>query len=144
MPIVWTDKGPNVCLMTGWAGADGLAPDGTALAHAQRTLTGYLGGLTQGETGLPVVVLHPGEQASSYVEGTDVPVGTAPGCPSYVSLLVTPPEDTTSVPLPWACPAAPAWISIRSYPGPPVAPVPEHRAGRRSGRNRTRTCDLTA
>ncbi len=123
VPIVWTDKGPDVCLMTGWAGADGLAPDGTALAHAQRTLTGHLGGLTQGETRLPVVVLHPGEQASSFVEGTDVPVGTATTCPSYASLLVTPPEDTTSVPLAVGLPGC-SGLEIH-----PVVPGPTGRTG---------------
>lgn len=105
VPLLWTNKSQAPCLMTGWAGADGLDANGASAAHAERALSGYLGGLTHAGA-LPEVVLAPGRSASSLVEGTSVPPGSGDGaCAQYVGLLVTPPEDTTSIRLDARLPA---------------------------------------
>ena len=69
-------------------------PRGVQIAQAVRTLNGYMGGAGQSA---PHVTLEPGVTASAVVEGTDVPVGSETSCPTYSSLLVTPPDATQSV-----------------------------------------------
>ena len=96
--IVWQNSSSTPCLMTGWAGADGLDANGASATHATRTDRGYLGGLAPGGKAA-AIVLRPGDSASSLVEGTSVPEGGGGACPTYTGLLVTPPEDTTSVKL---------------------------------------------
>jgi Protein of unknown function (DUF4232) len=93
--IVFTNEGQSTCTLSGYPGVAGLDANGHQAVQAQRTVSGYLGGLQVG-TSPPNVSLTPGATGSAIVEGTDDPVGTATTCPSYPALLVTPPNLTES------------------------------------------------
>lgn len=93
--IVFTNKGQSTCTLSGYPGVAGLDANGNQVVQAQRTVSGYLGGLQVGANP-PSVSLAPGDTASAIVEGTDDPVGTATTCPYYSALLVTPPNLTKS------------------------------------------------
>lgn len=95
--ILFTNQGQSICSLSGYPGVAGLDGQGGEAVQAQRTLSGYLGGLITGATTPPVVSLAPGQIASATVEGTDNPIGAATSCPFYPYLLVTPPNLTDSV-----------------------------------------------
>lgn len=90
--LVFTNKG-STCTLSGYPGVDGVR-DGTAVVHAQRTLSGYLGGAPSVAT----VTLTVGQSASALLEGFGAPVSGQP-CTAYTSLLVTPPNNQESAPL---------------------------------------------
>jgi len=96
--LVFTNHSSAPCQITGYPGVAGLNAAGQQAAQAERTPNGYVGGIPTGSTP-PVVVLQPGQSASAILEGSDVPTGTATSCPTYASLLVTPPNTTVSIPL---------------------------------------------
>lgn len=87
----------STCVLSGYPGVAGLDAQGNQAVQAERTPNGYLGGLQSGTSTPPSVSLAPGQRASAIVEGTDNPVGSATSCPSYPTLLVTPPNLTVSV-----------------------------------------------
>jgi hypothetical protein len=97
--VVFRNTGTTPCQVRGYPGVDGLAADGTTMAHAARTLHGYLGGIR--DTGrLPTAILQPGQSTSSMVEGTaSTPDGGS--CAGIKQLLVTAPDDTVSTRLSW-------------------------------------------
>jgi hypothetical protein len=96
--IVFRNTGSVACRMAGYPGVDGLAADGSLVAHAARTMTGFMGGV-RGTTP-PVTTLRPGESTSATVEGTaSTPDGSS--CAGIKQLLVTAPNDTASTRLPW-------------------------------------------
>ncbi len=97
--IEFKNIGTSNCSLSGYPGVAALDATGNQVAQAQRTPSGYLGGMETGSTTPPVVHLTPGAVASSMVEGTDVPEGTATSCPTYPALLVTPPTAKQSVKL---------------------------------------------
>ena len=97
--LLFRNVGSTVCALHGYPGVAGLNSGGRQVTQARRTPSGYLGGLAFGQTTPPNVVLAPGQTASALVEGTDVPMGNEMSCPSYPSLLVTPPNTTSSVPV---------------------------------------------
>ena len=84
------------CSLFGYPGVAALDASGHQVAQAQRTLRGAIGGFPGDRADLPTVDLAPGQAASSMVEGTDVPPGSATSCPYYPALLVTPPGTTVS------------------------------------------------
>jgi hypothetical protein len=85
----------TTCHLEGYPGAAALDAQGRQVVQAVRTLNGYFRALPAGE-GPPVVTLAPGQYASAFLEGTDVPVNGATRCPSYPKLLVTPPNTRVS------------------------------------------------
>jgi hypothetical protein len=95
--ILFTNQSQSTCALSGYPGVAGLDAQGNQRVQAERTPYGYLGGLQFGTTTPPSVSLAPGRTASAIVEGTDNPVGSATSCPSYPTLLVTPPNLTVSV-----------------------------------------------
>jgi len=95
--ILFKNVGTTECTLSGYPGVAGLNSSGQQVTQAERTRAGYLGGFRTTAGPLPVVVLQPGQTASAFVEGTDVPHGTQPSCPNYPALLVTPPTSKTSV-----------------------------------------------
>jgi hypothetical protein len=95
--ILFTTSSQSACTLSGYPGVAGLDAMDTQVVQAERSLSGYLGGLENGAVTPPIVPLLPGQSASATVEGTDVPVGSATSCPSYPALLVTPPNLTLSV-----------------------------------------------
>ena len=96
--IVFKNIGSSTCTLSGYPGVAGLDSSGNQAVQATRTLNGFVGGVSQGPP--PVVQLQPGQSASAIAEGTDVPTGTETSCPSYPSLLVTPPNLRQSKTLP--------------------------------------------
>jgi hypothetical protein len=94
--ILFENTGTSTCSLSGYPGVAALDSAGRQVAQAQRTPSGYLGGMQTGSTTPPVVLLGPGAEASALVEGTDVPEGVASSCPTYPALLVTPPTSTLS------------------------------------------------
>jgi hypothetical protein len=96
-PILFTNVSQTTCTMSGYPGVAALDSQGNQVAQAKRELIGYLGGLQNNASSVPVVTLASGQSASAEVEGTDNPVGTATSCTNYASLLVTPPGETHSV-----------------------------------------------
>ncbi len=94
--ILFTNQSQSTCSLSGYPGVAGLNAQGGEAVQAQRTLSGYLGGLLTAPTP-PVVSLAPMQIASATVEATDNPIGSATSCPFYPYLLVTPPDLTDSV-----------------------------------------------
>ncbi len=106
--ILFENVAATPCALSGYPGIAALSATGRQVQQAQRTLSGYLGGMRTGSTTPPLVVLQPRATASAMVEGTDVPEGTVSSCPTFPALLVTPPTSTTSkrltAPLPGCSP----------------------------------------
>jgi hypothetical protein len=99
--LTFTNSSTRTCVLYGYPGADALDSSGHVLAHAKRSLTGYIGGTY---TGLHNITLHPGQVASTILEG-DIGDG-GPDCSGAVSLVVTAPNLFHSSPLtgaPYAC-----------------------------------------
>jgi len=99
--LTFTNSSTRTCVLYGYPGADALNSSGKVVQHATRRLTGYIGGTYSGLTN---VTLHPGQVASTILEG-DVGDGTAT-CTSGVSIVVTAPNLFHSTPLakaPYVC-----------------------------------------
>ncbi len=94
--LSFTNQSQSTCTLSGYPGVAGLDAQGNQAVQAERTPSGYMGGLRSGTTASQVP-LAPGQAASAIVEGTDNPVGSATSCPDYPALLVTPPNTTQSV-----------------------------------------------
>jgi uncharacterized protein DUF4232/uncharacterized protein DUF3298 len=80
-------SGANPCTLTGYPGVDTGA--GGPLLHAERTVSGYLGGLPNGAP--TTLTLSAFQQAHAVVEGDAADNDT---CPTYTQLLVTVPDTT--------------------------------------------------
>lgn len=87
----------KTCEIYGYPGVDLVNASGGTVAHLARTLRGMAGGEPAGVTSPQGVVLAPGQSASALAEASDVPQNGITDCGSY-SLLVTPPDQTVSVP----------------------------------------------
>ena len=95
--LTFTNSSTRTCVLYGYPGADALNSSGHVVAHATRSLTGYIGG---SYGGLKSITLHPGQVASTILEG-DVGDG-GPDCTAGSSLVVTAPNLFHSSPLPGA------------------------------------------
>ena len=85
--LVFTNISTRTCVLYGYPGADALNSSGHVVAHAVRSLTGYIGGTY---SGLHNVTLHPGQAASTILEG-DIGDGGAT-CSAGVHIVVTAPN----------------------------------------------------
>jgi hypothetical protein len=99
--LLFTNAASTPCLMTGYPGVDGLGSGGNHVASASRTLNGMIGfcGCTKPAT----VTVPPGGAVSAVTEG--VSDGSGP-CDPFYSLLITPPNTSTSTPVaiaPYSC-----------------------------------------
>ncbi len=94
--LLFKNNGPS-CSVYGYPGLDADNAAGVAVVHAQRTLSGYLGGLGQ-EVAEPMVSLTTGQTASALFEGYAPGVLSTP-CPTYTTLVVTPPNETHPIQL---------------------------------------------
>lgn len=96
----FTNTSTTSCVLSGYPGVDGVNSAGTSVAHASRTLDGYLAGC--GCSTLPAVDLTPGAVAGAQVEGY---VDANP-CLPFAALLVTPPNTAASTKVamsPYSC-----------------------------------------
>jgi hypothetical protein len=99
--LIFENSSTRTCVLYGYPGADALNASGQTVAHAARSLTGYIGG---NYAALHNVSLAPGASASTYVEG-DIGDGGAE-CSSGTSMVVTPPNLFHSTPVslsPYVC-----------------------------------------
>src|SRR5262245_20658725 len=85
--------GAQPCTLTGYPGVDSGA--GGPLIHAERTLSGYMGGVRTGTP--PTVTVTPSQPAYAVVEGDTFNPDGDTECPSYTDVLVTPPDTTDTV-----------------------------------------------
>jgi hypothetical protein len=89
--------GDQPCTLTGYPGVD--TGDGGPLIHAERTLSGFQGGLRTDK--LPTVTVASDQPQYAVVEGVAVdrndPVHK---CPTYTELLVTAPDTTETFMVP--------------------------------------------
>lgn len=81
----------SACTITGYPGVDGLNAKGHRILSAERTKSGFLGGVASGP--IPKVHLLQGKAASAIVEWTDL----GSPCPRVHSLMITPPNAVNSV-----------------------------------------------
>jgi Protein of unknown function (DUF4232) len=89
--------GAGPCTLTGYRGVDSGA--GGPLIHAERTLSGYLGGLRTQTP--PTVTPLPSQPAQAVVEGAAVdPRDWERLCPTYTDFRVTPPDTTQTFTVP--------------------------------------------
>jgi hypothetical protein len=85
--------GAEPCTLTGYPGVD--SGDGGPLVHAERTLSGYLGGVrTEAPPTVTVTATLP---ANAVVEGDAFNPSGDDSCPNYTSLRVTPPDTTDTM-----------------------------------------------
>lgn len=121
VPLILQNRGDQACWLRGYPGVDALDRAGKTLAHAKRTPHGYLGGIRGDEPAR--VLLAPGELASALVEASAFRVGDGGTCTPYAALLVTAPDETRSVRLPWSTDSCSA-LEVH-----PVVPGTTGRAG---------------
>lgn len=98
LTLLFRNIGTAPCTLTGYPGATLLAATGRhRRLDIARTPQGFMGGLSPQARANPVVVLAPGRSASAILEGNDFNPRTSAACPSYSTLLVTPPNQTVTV-----------------------------------------------
>jgi hypothetical protein len=89
--VLFRNHGSTTCTLTGYPGAAGLNASGAQIAQATRTLTGMIGGCHCSHA--PLLTLNPGTTVSAVIEGN---IGGPGPCDAFHSLLVTPPNTSTS------------------------------------------------
>jgi hypothetical protein len=89
VPVLFKNISQRTCTLQGYPGVAGLNAAGQQVVQAVRTPFTHVGPPS-------AISLTPGQTASTPVQGSDVPVGTATTCTSYPKLLVTPPGETHS------------------------------------------------
>jgi hypothetical protein len=89
--------GDQPCTLTGYPGVD--TGDGGPLLHAERTLSGFQGGLRSDQ--LPTVTVAADQPQYAMVEGVSVDRNDPyRKCPTYTQLLVTAPDTTETSTVP--------------------------------------------
>ncbi|WP_433561186.1 DUF4232 domain-containing protein [Nocardia sp. CA-151230] len=82
----------RACTLTGYPGLDEITDTGTVI-HAERTPSGYIGGLPAGTDTPPTVVVKSGHPAHAIAEGTSCGPYNKPD-PKVVKTEVTAPNST--------------------------------------------------
>jgi hypothetical protein len=82
------------CTLFGYPGLDAVNATGQVIKHAQRTLTGFTGGSTQG---LQTILVRPGRFASADVEWLNFNPTTAGSCQFSHGVLATPANTSHTV-----------------------------------------------
>lgn len=90
--ILFENRASRACSMSGYPGVDGTK-DGRVVVRARRTARGYLGGPGRVTT----VAVAPNGYASALLEGFAGEVSGRGRCRPFDSLVITPPNETTSV-----------------------------------------------
>jgi hypothetical protein len=99
--LVFHNTSGSTCVLRGYPGVAGLDQSGQQVTQATRSLSGYIGGVMNGQ--IPTVELAPGGWASAVVESLSFDPRTTGACAhEFTQLLVTPPNTThgTAVSLP--------------------------------------------
>ena len=88
--IRFRNTGHSDCTLYGYPGLDALRADGSVLAHAKRTRTGFTGGAKHVRT----ITLRPGHYASADVEWMNFNPHTGGTCAFSHSIATTPANTT--------------------------------------------------
>lgn len=91
----FTNRSGDTGTLTGYPGVAVRGTGGHQVREATRTPGGYLGGM-RSEGPIPVVQPAPGQGAAAMVEWIENPQEGQITCPSYTSILVTPPNTYRS------------------------------------------------
>jgi hypothetical protein len=94
--LLFRNASHTTCSLRGYPGLDALDSHGNVLAHAQRTLSGYMGGPGVVNT----VLVAPGGFASATVEWLNFNPSNGTNCRFSTSVATTPPNTTHTVHLP--------------------------------------------
>ena len=94
--VLFRNASHTTCSLRGYPGLDALDSHGNVLAHAQRTLSGYMGGPGVVNT----VLVAPGGFASATVEWLNFNPSNGTNCRFSTSVATTPPNTTHTVHLP--------------------------------------------
>lgn len=96
----FSNNGSHTCFLRGYPGVAQVNGSHT-LQNAARTQSGYLGGLSAGQS-IPTVVLAPGHSASALVEAESAASNGSNACAGAgaTGLLVTAPDQYSSVQVP--------------------------------------------
>jgi hypothetical protein len=97
--LLFENVSDTACRLHGYPGLNALGANGQAVAHAKRTLQGYLGGFSG--TTIPSVELPPGGFASALAEALSSDPTGANACLSPGGAQVTPPNLVNATALPW-------------------------------------------
>ena len=92
--LLFTNRSATACTLTGYPGVAGLDSNGSQLAQATRTLSGFLGNC--GCSTPPVLILNAGDVASTIVEGNAGGDPSGDNCTDFAAMLVTAPNTTVS------------------------------------------------
>jgi hypothetical protein len=89
--LVFRNTGTVGCRMTGYPGVALLNAQNVQVVQARRTTSGFMGSAP-----VTTVTLAPGGSASALLEAVDID-DTSNACTQYPRMLVTAPDDTTSI-----------------------------------------------
>jgi uncharacterized protein DUF4232 len=105
VPLVILDPGGRACTFTGYPTVSAYVATTRRWVRARKTIEGYLGGLNGPSQHVRRIEIGFDEVASAMLEGTDVPVGGATTCPTYVRIEVALPGWPRSANLALGTPA---------------------------------------
>ncbi|MFZ0042032.1 MAG: DUF4232 domain-containing protein [Solirubrobacteraceae bacterium] len=91
--LLFHNAGSGTCVLTGYPGVT-LVRSGGGSLQVPRSPSGYLGGLKPGSKKAPVLRVGSGQTVSALLEGLDSRQPGGGPCPSYHTVLVTPPNFT--------------------------------------------------
>lgn len=94
--VLFKNVTPSTCTLTGYPGLDALDASGGVLAHAQRTLNGFMGGAPA----IAAVPIAAGGYASATVEWLNFNPTTTGDCTFSAAVAATAPDTTQTVHLP--------------------------------------------
>ncbi|HEY8302270.1 MAG TPA: DUF4232 domain-containing protein [Jatrophihabitans sp.] len=95
MVLLFRNKTAQTCTLRGYPGLDAVSRSGHVLAHARRTLGGYLGGGT-----VRTVVVRPGHFATALAEWENFDPVTSGACRFSHAVAATPANTAHTVRLP--------------------------------------------
>lgn len=93
--LTFRNNGRVSCTLNGYPTVTATESGSRRIVTGHDSPSGYLGGT---DVPVPTLYLHPGDAVSSFVEGTDMPVGNATSCPRLTGMRVTVNGHTTAVP----------------------------------------------
>ena len=107
--LLFRNVSHTTCTLYGYPGLDALNASGHVLAHAKRTLSGYMGGAYAGER---TVTITPGHYGSAVVEWLNFNPVTTGDCTFSKSVATTPANTTRT----WHLAASVSICNLQVHP----------------------------
>jgi hypothetical protein len=107
--LLFRNVSHTTCTLYGYPGLDALNASGQLLAHAKRTLSGYMGGAYAGER---TVTITPGHYGSAVVEWLNFNPVTTGDCTFSKSVATTPANTTRT----WHLAASVSICNLQVHP----------------------------